>query len=409
MDNGETISAQKQDHFQRYLNYAVSIIEKYNGAEPFHLYLKKYFSEHKKHGSGDRKKISSLCYEYFRIGKAVSNSFDVKEKILLASFLTGNIPVFLLNEYHKEWLSWIQLSLTEKIEKVSLFFSIEKLFPFRKELSKEIDFSKFNRSFLTQPRLFIRIRPGKAFNVFNNLKSAGILFETINENCLAFNQNEKITGILKIDKEAVIQDYNSQRVADFFLPVNSSEKYPLKVWDCCAASGGKSILAFDHLQKIVLTVSDKRKGILDNLKLRFSKAGIKNYQSFVADLSLGKIIEEIKVPQDFIMADVPCSGSGTWSRTPEQLLFFSENKINEYAHLQIKIVTNAVKYLSKRGYLLYITCSVFKKENEENVNYFQENLNLDLVKSGYLKGYEMKADTLFAALFTKKIIHQAVK
>lgn len=409
MDNGETISAQKQDHFQRYLNYAVSIIEKYNGAEPFHLYLKKYFSEHKKHGSGDRKKISSLCYEYFRIGKAVSNSFDVKEKILLASFLTGNIPVFLLNEYHKEWLSWIQLSLTEKIEKVSLFFSIEKLFPFRKELSKEIDFSKFNRSFLTQPRLFIRIRPGKAFNVFNNLKSAGILFETINENCLAFNQNEKITGILKIDKEAVIQDYNSQRVADFFLPVNSSEKYPLKVWDCCAASGGKSILAFDHLQKMVLTVSDKRKGILDNLKLRFSKAGIKNYQSFVADLSLGKIIEEIKVPQDFIMADVPCSGSGTWSRTPEQLLFFSENKINEYAHLQIKIVTNAVKYLSKRGYLLYITCSVFKKENEENVNYFQENLNLDLVKSGYLKGYEMKADTLFAALFTKKIIHQAVK
>lgn len=409
MDNGETISAQKQDHFQRYLNYAVSIIEKYNGAEPFHLYLKKYFSEHKKHGSGDRKKISSLCYEYFRIGKAVSNSFDVKEKILLASFLTGNIPIFLLNEYHKEWLSWIQLSLTEKIEKVSLFFSIEKLFPFRKELSKEIDFSKFNRSFLTQPRLFIRIRPGKAFNVFNNLKSAGILFETINENCLAFNQNEKITGILKIDKEAVIQDYNSQRVADFFLPVNSSEKYPLKVWDCCAASGGKSILAFDHLQKMVLTVSDKRKGILDNLKLRFSKAGIKNYQSFVADLSLGKIIEEIKVPQDFIMADVPCSGSGTWSRTPEQLLFFSENKINEYAHLQIKIVTNAVKYLSKRGYLLYITCSVFKKENEENVNYFQENLNLDLVKSGYLKGYEMKADTLFAALFTKKIIHQAVK
>ena len=404
MNNGETIPALKQDHFQRYLNYAVSIIEKYHGSEPFHLYLKKYFSENKKHGSRDRKKISALCYDYFRIGKAVSTDCNISEKILIASFLIGKDPSFLLKEYHADWLQWILLSLPEKIEKIAPFFSIEKLFPFRKELSEEIDFSKFNKSFLIQSRLFIRIRPGKALNVFKDLKSAGIIFETIGENCLAFNQNEKISDILKIDKEAVIQDYNSQRVADFFLPVNHSQKPSLKVWDCCAASGGKSILAFDYLQKIVLTVSDKRKGILDNLKLRFSKAGIKSYRSFIADLSIIPIIEEIKDPQDFIIADVPCSGSGTWSRTPEQLLFFPENKIKEYAQLQRHIVTNAGKYLSENGYLLYITCSVFKKENEENVSYIQENLNLDIVKSGYLKGYEMQSDTLFATLFKKKII-----
>ena len=404
MNNGETISTQKQDHFQRYLNYAVSILEKYHGSEPFHLYLKKYFSENKKHGSRDRKRISSLCYDYFRIGKAVSANCDINEKILIASFLIGKDPSFLLKEYHEDWLQWIQLPLPGKIEKIAPFFSIEKLFPLRKELSEEIDFLKFNKSFLIQPRLFIRIRPGKALNVFKDLKSAGIFFETINENCMAFNQNEKITDILKIDKEAVIQDYNSQRVADFFLPVNYSEKRSLNVWDCCAASGGKSILAFDNLEKILLTVSDKRKGILDNLKLRFSKAGIKNYHSFVADLSVFPIIEEVKDPQDFIIADVPCSGSGTWSRTPEQLLFFPENKIKEYAQLQKQIVKNATKYLSENGYLLYITCSVFKKENEENVSYIQGNLNLELVKSGYLKGYEMQADTLFATLFKKRSI-----
>ena len=404
MNNGETIPAQKQDHFQRYLNYAISILEKYHGSEPFHLYLKKYFSENKKHGSRDRKRISSLCYDYFRIGKAVSNSFDIKEKILLASFLIGKDPSFLLKEYHEDWLQWIHLPLLGKIEKISSFFSIEKLFTLRKELSEEIDFPKFNFSFLIQPRLFIRIRPGKALNVFNDLKSADIVFDTIDEHCLAFNQNEKITEILKIDKEAVIQDYNSQRVADFFLPVKCSEKVSLNVWDCCAASGGKSILAFDYLQEILLTVSDKRKGILDNLKLRFSKAGIKNYQSFVADLSILKIIEGFKDPQDFIIADVPCSGSGTWSRTPEQLLFFSGNKIKEYAQLQKQIAINAGKYLSENGHLLYITCSVFKKENEENVSYIQGNLNLEVVKSGYLKGYEMQADTLFAALFKKRSI-----
>lgn len=404
MNNGETISTQKQDHFQRYLNYAVYILGKYHGSEPFHLYLKKYFSENKKHGSRDRKRISSLCYDYFRIGKAVSSNLDIHEKILIASFLIGKDSSFVLKEYHAEWLQWISLSISEKIEKISPVFSIEKLFPPREELSGEIDFFKFNRSFLIQPRLFVRIRPGKALNVLKDLKSANIFFETINENCIAFNQNEKITDVLKIDKEAVIQDYNSQRVAQFFLPGFNSENHTLKVWDCCAASGGKSILAFDNLQNISLTVTDKRKRILDNLKLRFSKAGINKYHSFVADLSVFPLTEEVISLQDFIIADVPCSGSGTWSRTPEQLLFFSENKINEYAQLQKQIVKNAGKYLSENGYLLYITCSVFKKENEENVCYIEKNLNLQLIKTGYLEGYKIQADTLFAALFKKRSI-----
>jgi 16S rRNA (cytosine967-C5)-methyltransferase len=98
---------------------------------------------------------------------------------------------------------------------------------------------------------------------------------------------------------------------------------------------------------------------------------------------------------------VPCSGSGTWARTPEQLHFFSKKKIDEYSILQQKIVSNAIEYLDEKGYLLYITCSVFKKENEENVAFIQKNLNLQLIKSQYLKGYEMQGDTLFAALFRR--------
>jgi 16S rRNA (cytosine967-C5)-methyltransferase len=68
---------------------------------------------------------------------------------------------------------------------------------------------------------------------------------------------------------------------------------------------------------------------------------------------------------------------------------------------QEKIVSNAIKYLKGNGYLLYITCSIFKKESEENVNFFQKNLNLQFIKSEYLKGYKMQADTLFAAFFKK--------
>jgi len=90
---------------------------------------------------------------------------------------------------------------------------------------------------------------------------------------------------------------------------------------------------------------------------------------------------------------------GHWRK--EQIHFFEKNKIREYAILQKKIVSNALKRLSADGYLLYITCSVFKEENEENVNYLRENLNLTLIESKYLEGYKMQADTLFAALFKR--------
>ena len=103
---------------------------------------------------------------------------------------------------------------------------------------------------------------------------------------------------------------------------------------------------------------------------------------------------------DLIICDAPCSGSGTWSRTPEQLYFFDEKKIDQYAALQKKIVTNAVKSLKKDGFFLYITCSVFKKENEEVVQFLENKLFLHLIHAEYLEGYRQKADTLFSALFT---------
>jgi len=58
-------------------------------------------------------------------------------------------------------------------------------------------------------------------------------------------------------------------------------------------------------------------------------------------------------------------------------------------------------HLKDNAHLLYITCSVFKKENEENVDFFKSAFELKLIGMQYLKGYEMQADTLFVALLKK--------
>jgi len=104
-----------------------------------------------------------------------------------------------------------------------------------------------------------------------------------------------------------------------------------------------------------------------------------------------------------IIADVPCSGSGTWSRTPEQLYFFQEIKIEEYSKLQKRIASNAIPELQPGGSFVYITCSVFKKENEDVAMHIKENFHLQLRQMEVLKGYDKKADSMFVALFEKEL------
>ena len=174
----------------------------------------------------------------------------------------------------------------------------------------------------------------------------------------------------------------------------------MSVWDCCAASGGKSIMAKDKLGDIDLTVSDIRPTVLANLKKRFSEAGIKNYTLAAADLSApGKNLPANRF--DLIIADVPCTGSGTWGRTPERLSFFNEKETERYSQLQKKIVTTAIGCLQNNGHFLYITCSVFKKENEDMVNFIEDHFPVKLIAMKVLKGYALKADTMFAAMFRK--------
>jgi len=288
------------------------------------------------------------------------------------------------------------------------------IFPFTGALSEAIDTGAFVLSHLQQPDLFIRLRPGYEKSVLEKLHKAAEPYRRVNDTCIAFSNAAKIDALLELDKEAVVQDYSSQRVGEFLLLAGASAATPVRaVWDCCAASGGKSILAKDMLGDIRLTVSDVRKQILVNLQQRFAAAGIKEYESFIMDLAADGRATVTTPTQtnrgtpkssiyDLIIADAPCSGSGTWGRTPESLSFFKETEIDRYQALQKQVVSNAFPALKKGGCFLYITCSVFKKENEEMVSFIEEQFQPRLVRAELLKGYGQKADTMFAALFIKE-------
>ncbi|MDF2189464.1 Fmu (Sun) domain-containing protein [Paraflavitalea sp. CAU 1676] len=405
--------------FFAHLNTAVQVLDLYKGQQPFGIFIKEFFRQDKKYGSRDRKSISHLCYCYFRLGKAL-RSLPAAERVVSGLFLCSLQPNEMLAQLKPAWNEQTVLPLADKwnlvLEEVELQEPMELIFPWKDALSDGIDANAFGASFLVQPDLFIRCRPGKQKIVEQKLQLAGISYSAKENGCLALPNGTKVEEVIALNKEAVVQDYSSQQVGGFLQRVKEdwavgsqgharnmpgSTNQQRVVWDCCAASGGKSILAWDTLGSIDLTVSDIRESIIANLRQRFSEAGIASYHSLVADLSDQRTVLPATLKPSLIIADVPCSGSGTWSRTPEQLYNFEESAIARYQALQLQIVGRVQAQLPSGGYFLYITCSVFRAENEAVVAAMQERHGLDLLHMEVLKGYGQRADTMFAALLNK--------
>jgi 16S rRNA (cytosine967-C5)-methyltransferase len=382
--------------FYSHVNTAKAILSKYKGEMPFSTFLKSFFAGEKKYGSRDRRTIGTLCYNYFRLEHALKRQ-NVEDKMIASVFLSSEEPNDFLEKERPEWNSKAGTGVDEKLQIIAI--EVEEIFPFNAHLSEGIDPACFDTSFLMQPELFLRIRPGRHASVRDKLQRGNIAFQEVSKNCFAFANGTKLEALVDINKDAVVQDLNSQRVGEL-MPVTETST-PQQVWDCCAASGGKSIMAVDVMKNIELTVSDVRQSILHNLHNRFKAANIKGYHSFVVDVTNASSLQSAIGTStfDLIICDAPCSGSGTWARTPEQLPFFKEEEIARYSNLQKQIAGNSIRFLHAGGFFLYVTCSVFKEENEEVVASILQQNNVELIKMELLKGYEIKADTMFAALF----------
>ena len=402
--------------FDNQLRYATEIVETYKGDIPLHAWLKDYFRLNKFMGSRDRKTLSTLVYGFYRLGHAVK-SLPIKDRLLAGLFLCNEQPGELLTYFKPHWTEKAAAPLPEKIavfqqQPEGQTFRPTDIFPWKDELSPGIDHETFCLSFLRQPDLFLRIRPGNETAVREKFSGLGVF---IPPSTLRLPNGSKIEDYFTPDKEVVIQDYSSQRVADFLKPADPDQQHsaghqgtkgpaaaktPHFFWDACAASGGKSILAYDLYPGLDILVSDIRESIIHNLKIRFQTAGITKYNSFLADLSKQKPPASA-VNAELILTDVPCTGSGTWGRTPEELYFFDPAAILRYSSLQQRIMANIAPHVAPDATLVYCTCSVFKKENEEMIAYIRDTSRLKIQAAENLKGYEQRADTLFAARLSR--------
>jgi 16S rRNA (cytosine967-C5)-methyltransferase len=281
-------------------------------------------------------------------------------------------------------------------EHSGLAFDIESLFPFNVAFSEGITKEEWVSSMLVQPDLFIRIRKQKE-KVLALLAEHQIPYKFISDSCLSLPNGAKIDAILPPDTYAV-QDASSQKTGGYFQPQSNGQWY-----DCCCGAGGKSLLLKDMAPTVQLTVSDRRESIIHNLKERFKLYGHTLPVSHVVDVADKNALEKVMKGKTFdnIICDAPCSGSGTWGRTPEQFHFFTPALIEKYTTLQKAIATNVASYLRPGGRLIYITCSVFRDENEDVAEDVIKRTGLQLQEHHLINGIGIKADSMFVAVFKK--------
>ncbi|MDB5251403.1 MAG: hypothetical protein JWP27_572 [Flaviaesturariibacter sp.] len=384
-------------YIESHIKTAELVLENYTGKMPFAPWLRDFFRQDKKYGSRDRRTISHLCYSFFRLGNAFA-FLSLRERIRLAQFLTADAPSPVLEAIDPAWNEQASLPAEDKLALLEATAEGNAMFPWTAHISPEIQARSFALAHLVQPGLFLRVRPGRDAPVRQALTDAGLDFSEPIPHAIALDNGTKADQLIDLDIDAVVQDLSSQQVLSQLVEAMPPTDRPFDAWDCCAASGGKSILLHDTYPRVRLSVTDVRKSILLNLRVRFERAGIKSYTSTVADLASPDFRETSAF--DLVLCDAPCSGSGTWGRTPEQLRLFREQEIDRYAALQETIAVRAARQVRPGGFFLYVTCSVFEKENEAIVATLQKKTALRLKAMRYYKGYDRKADTLFAALFT---------
>lgn len=138
-----------------------------------------------------------------------------------------------------------------------------------------------------------------------------------------------------------------------------------KVWDACAAPGGKSALMGEMDSSLDILASDVSAFRVEKMHDVVDRLGLKNVRLECIDA-----LSPQQSKFDRILLDVPCSNMGVMPRRPESKYRITQGSMKELAELQYGILESASARLAEGGVLVYATCSPDPLETTQVVNRF---------------------------------------
>lgn len=163
-----------------------------------------------------------------------------------------------------------------------------------------------------------------------------------------------------------VQDEGSQLIARLVHPHRRE-----MICDFCAGAGGKT-LAMGALMRstgrlYAFDVNEKR---LNGMLPRMRRAGLSNVHPIAIRNEKDNRVKRLQGKFDRVLIDAPCSGTGTFRRNPDLKWRLSPAEMDRINDIQKNILEEASKLVKAGGRLVYATCSMIRRENQDVVEAF---------------------------------------
>lgn len=211
-----------------------------------------------------------------------------------------------------------------------------------------------------QPVLALRIRDAQTEQ---ELKDAGVRLRAGNLLTAArrLEGGDVTAAAAYREGRARVQDEGSQLVAEMAGEASASGGQAA-ILDCCAAPGGKTLILVEHNPQARVVACEASEPRLEQMRVRLAAAGVR-VECRLADAAA--MTEE--AAYDLVLADVPCSGTGTLGRNPEIRHRLRVEDLAGQAERQRVILQAALRAVRPGGCVVYSTCSLEPEENEQVV------------------------------------------
>ena len=336
------------------------ITEIFKDKTPADQIINSYVRERKYIGSKDRRFITETVWKIIRNRRKLS--FDARSdnprKILLTLLRDEDFDILCSGEYG--------LSELTKEEKEWLKETNEEVYPSAVEaecpdwLFAKIQDMQLLKALNEPASADLRINRGTREQVIEQLRREGLYFsptpfspigirseERVNlNNCLAYKD-----GVIEVQDEA-------SQIAAILAEVAPEHK----AVDYCCGAGGKSLtMSFLMNRQGKIQIHDVNLSRMRAVKERAERLDIKNLE----------IVEDVQDTdyQRFVI-DAPCSGTGTWRRSPDAKYRLTLEKLKSLNNVQKELLDFAYKHLLPKGRVAYITCSILQEENEDIICQF---------------------------------------
>jgi len=238
----------------------------------------------------------------------------------------------------------------------------------RSRIASPRPLSELIRWLQTPPPLWLRLQTNRVKPLLREIRESGLevrqRVSLKGTTAVAVSGQTSVYTLTAYQQGRIeVQDLASQCVGAVCAPAEGE-----RWWDACAGGGGKTLLLADRMQgRGQVVASDIREYKLKDLRQRARRAELHNIVPRPWD---GSSVDKRRRNFHGVLVDAPCSGSGTWRRNPDARWSMEPGEVDRLSELQLSILRRAAGAVGPGGVLVYATCSMFRRENEDVVDAF---------------------------------------